>query len=273
MALFDGIVIVSDLDGTFLGKNSRIVPENMEKIRYFQQNGGRFTVATGREYILIERDIPSICEICNFPAIACNGSYIIDLKTHKKLREVFLDDQALEQMMIKIVSIFPHVGFRISMKDDNYYLVHMYPGAEWINDYSPERVREMPFDKMPRGVWYKVAFDGPADEIDDATRMIGQLDERFVSVRASKHILEVQPAKGTKGAMLDYMREITGKGTIWAIGDYENDIAMLKAADRRAVPENGLPVLKNLPGAVVVCNHDQGAIAGLIDYIEGELRA
>ena len=48
---------------------------------------------------------------------------------------------------------------------------------------------------------------------------------------------------------------------------------MLKAADRRAVPQNGLPVLKNLPGAVVVCDHDQGAIAGLIDYIESELRA
>ena len=73
--------------------------------------------------------------------------------------------------------------------------------------------------------------------------------------------------------MLHYMRELMGNGTIWAIGDYENDIAMLKAADRRAVPENGLPVLKSLPGAIVVCHHDQGAIAGLIDYIESELNA
>ena len=202
MALFDGIVIVSDLDGTFLGKNSRIVPENMEKIRYFQQNGGRFTVATGREYILIEHDIPPIGEICNFPAIGCNGSYIIDLKTREKLREVFLDDRALDQTMLGIVSTFPNVGFRISMRDDNYYLTHMYPGAEWINDYAPERMREVPFDKMPRGVWYKVAFDGPADEIDGAAEMLRRLDERFVSVRASENILEIQPASGTKGAML-----------------------------------------------------------------------
>lgn len=273
MALFDGIVIVSDLDGTFLGKNSRIVPENMEKIRYFQQNGGRFTVATGREYILIEHDIPPIGEICNFPAIGCNGSYIIDLKTHEKLREVFLDDRALDQTMLRIVSTFPNVGFRISMKDDNYYLPHMYPGAEWINYYAPERMREVPFDKMPRGGWYKVAFDGPADEIDGAAEMLRQLDERFVSVRASENILEIQPSTGTKGAMLGYMRELIGHGTLWAIGDYENDVAMLKAADRRAVPQNGLPVLKNLPGAVVVCDHDQGAIAGLIDHIESELKA
>ena len=30
-----------------------------------------------------------IGEICNFPAIGCNGSYIIDLKTHEKLRDLF----------------------------------------------------------------------------------------------------------------------------------------------------------------------------------------
>lgn len=271
MALFDNIVIVSDLDGTFLGKDSRIVPENMEKIRYFQENGGRFTVATGREYRLIEHDIPAIGEICNFPAIGCNGSYIINLNTHEKLHEEFLDDGALHQLMNEAVARYEHVGFRISMQDDNYYLTHMYPGANWINVYVPDRVRIMPFEQFPRGIWYKVAFDGPEDELDGVVEMMKALDDRFVCVRASENIFEIQPSTGTKGAMLPRLRELTGGGTIWAIGDYENDIAMLTAADRRAVPENGLPVLKNMPGSVVVCHHDQGAIAGLITYIEQEL--
>lgn len=272
MALFDHIVIVSDLDGTFLGKDSRIVPENMEKIRYFQQNGGRFTVATGREYRLIEHDIPQISDICNFPVIGCNGSYIIDLSTHQKLHEEFLDDAALHDPILAATEKYEHVGFRISMQDDNYYLTHMYPGAGWINHYVPDRVRIMPFEEFPRGVWYKVAFDGPKEELDGVVEMMKALDDRFVCVRACDTIFEIQPAAGTKGAMLPRMRELTGGGTIWAIGDYENDIAMLTAADRRAVPENGLQILKDMPGSVVVCHHDQGAIAGLIDHIERELK-
>ena len=40
MGLFDGVIIVSDIDGTFLGRGGRLVPENLEKIRYFQERGG-----------------------------------------------------------------------------------------------------------------------------------------------------------------------------------------------------------------------------------------
>jgi len=58
---------------------------------------------------------------------------------------------------------------------------------------------------------------------------------------------------------------------IWAIGDYENDLPMLRKADRCAMPENGIDSLRSIPGIVEVCDHDRGAIAGLIRYIENEI--
>lgn len=50
MKKFEGYLIVSDLDGTFLGKQSRIVERNVEAVRYFTENGGLFTFATGRAF-------------------------------------------------------------------------------------------------------------------------------------------------------------------------------------------------------------------------------
>ena len=53
MGIFDGILIASDWDGT-LCKEKRIPDKNIEAIRYFQQNGGAFTVCSGRYYPYIE---------------------------------------------------------------------------------------------------------------------------------------------------------------------------------------------------------------------------
>ena len=78
MGKFDNIIIVSDIDGTFLGKGSRMVDRNLEAIRYFQREGGCFTIATGREIMNIPSVIPCIAEICNIPVIACNGACIWD---------------------------------------------------------------------------------------------------------------------------------------------------------------------------------------------------
>ena len=72
MGLFDGIIIVSDIDGTFLGKQSRLVPRNLERIRWFQENGGQFTIATGREFFIVYPSVPQVEGICNsieWPAV------------------------------------------------------------------------------------------------------------------------------------------------------------------------------------------------------------
>ena len=73
--------------------------------------------------------------------------------------------------------------------------------------------------------------------------------------------------------MLSRLKELAGcaNGTLWAIGDYENDYLMLSMADRCAMPENGIDSLRKIPGIVEVCHHDKGAIAGLIHYIERNL--
>ena len=48
MSKFDGILLISDIDGT-LTYNEKLSDENADAIRYFQKNGGFFSIATGRQ--------------------------------------------------------------------------------------------------------------------------------------------------------------------------------------------------------------------------------
>ena len=48
MKKYDGWLIVSDMDATLLDENKQISAENKQAIDYFIENGGLFTVASGR---------------------------------------------------------------------------------------------------------------------------------------------------------------------------------------------------------------------------------
>lgn len=80
--------------------------------------------------------------------------------------------------------------------------------------------------------------------------------------------LEFLPRVATKGTALCTLRETThGQGRkIVAVGDYENDIAMLRQADIGIAVENALPIVKDNADSVVSDN-DHHAIAEAISLI------
>ena len=86
----------------------------------------------------------------------------------------------------------------------------------------------------------------------------------------------------TDGTLLEVLRPGTGKGTtllrlaqllgiapenIFAIGDGDNDIDMLKAAHAAFVPANGHPAAKAC-ASCLVCSNDDGAVADAIEHIK-----
>ena len=61
MGIFDGVLIASDWDGTLF--NGEKVPcKNIEAIKYFIENGGHFTVSSGRQYSYIEESLEVLAE-------------------------------------------------------------------------------------------------------------------------------------------------------------------------------------------------------------------
>lgn len=273
MGKFENVIIVSDIDGTFLGQAGRLVPENLEAIEYFKKEGGSFTVATGREHFLVPPSIPNLEFICNIPLIACNGAYMYDFQKEQIVLEEFLPEPEVSRIAEAARAHSPDVFMRIT--SEGCYLMekdvsHIHT---WLQPWK-DRVRLLPYSETQHGNWHKIAWTGTPEELTALRPVIDKnLCGGCVSMLACPTILELQSVKGTKGAMLSRLKSLIGKenAVLWAIGDYENDELMLQMADRCAMPANGIDKLRAIPGIVTVCDHDEGAIAGIIRHIEQEL--
>ena len=79
MKKFEGMILACDMDGTLLDDDREISQENEQALCYFTEEGGRFTLATGRAPHAIE---PYISQLpFNAPYSLLNGSLILD-ETH-----------------------------------------------------------------------------------------------------------------------------------------------------------------------------------------------
>ena len=72
MALFDDVLLTVDYDRTLTGPDSSIPQRNLEAIGYFTENGGAFTVNTGRSTTTM-RDLFTKIPV-NAPFLLYNGS-------------------------------------------------------------------------------------------------------------------------------------------------------------------------------------------------------
>ena len=88
MGKFDGYLICSDLDGTFTGGEDVIVA-NSKAVKYFTDNGGKFTFITGRTASYLPEQ--EFFWLINAPAGVFNGGLIYDYQNEKTLRESRLE--------------------------------------------------------------------------------------------------------------------------------------------------------------------------------------
>ena len=99
MGKFDGVLLASDFDNTILNTERPrrtgcpippISQRNVEALRYFMDNGGRFAVATGRAlpaFRMFAEQVPM-----NAPAVVCNGGALYDFKTERYLETMELPE-------------------------------------------------------------------------------------------------------------------------------------------------------------------------------------
>ena len=231
MGLFDGVLIASDIDMTFLSSQGQVLARNAESIRAFCADGGRFCFATGRTHCSLEQLIPGIGALANTPCILSNGSYVCDLRTDKIENEIALDPAA-----------------------------------------AP-----VPLTKVPPQGWNKVVFHGTPEQLL-AVRAAMEEDEHvgaFAIMHSSPVLLEVLSRGASKGVQLRYLKEKYSRCgipiTTYGIGDYENDLPLLLAADVAVCPANAQQCVKE-KSALCVCSNDDGAIADLIGRITKQRR-
>ncbi len=253
---YGNLLIMTDLDGTFFGRNASLVERNMEALREFEAHGGLFSFATGRVHTVVEKElIPGFCDILTAPAVMCNGVSLFDPRTKTVLCDCSYPGDLVRPIMTDLVARYHPVAWNI------------YTGADYFRHLNedPETVTDP--------VWHKCVLQtDPASVL----RMRDELRERYGDVlricRSSDFLCEILPKEAGKGKMLRRLKEMLaaqGREVMtFGIGDYDNDADLLTEADFAACPANALPEIKAIADRVF-CDHTEGAVAELIAFACG----
>ncbi len=274
---FENVVIVTDLDGTYLAPGGTEHPDNLQAIALFRARGGCFTYGTGRMHKNISRVLPNSREICNLPAVVANGSYLFDFATDTRLYPTSMATADVLAVASYARVLAPEVGVRVVTPDgftsDGHGEVIQREIARIPFDFP----HVLPIDEWPSAnpteQWFKLVFRGEPEHLTAARpHLVQRFGDRFEFAVSGPRFLELTVKGCTKATGIQRLRELhyrkTGrKLTVVACGDQENDLAMLRAADIAFCPENAIPEVKAACRATL-CHHAQGIMPMVVEYLE-----
>ena len=268
MAKFDNIVIVSDMDGTFLGKGSRLIPENIEAVKYFNENGGKFTFITGRNHTTVIHKYPELVRYISAPVAFHNGACIYDVKKDEIVLQNPLGSELTNDIYRFLMSLYPEVNATLRCANE-FYSIYPEQFSDWFTEFK-EFCHTITFDKLDTITVDKIVFSGEIESLQKIRKIINEKYGNAIDcTSAGEESVEIMPRGVNKGFAVQKLRTLPylSGSSFFAIGDYENDLEMLSEADVSACPENALDRVKELCD-IQVCHHDKGAVADLIRAIE-----
>ena len=259
-----------DFDRTLTGPDSKIPQRNLEAIAFFMENGGTFTVNTGRSVGTFHKYLDKIP--VNAPILLYNGSARWE---DGKLTQIKLIDLDMWPTLQKVRQEFPNINLEVQ-GTQCHYLIDVHPaytafcnGLGWRHQPAQPGDDLGPFLKFalagtPRGKGVATLFECTDDELaqfDAAFSMIQELWGDKVEVyRAASRMIDVHAKGVSKIAAARQLQQELGKKILVCAGDAENDLPMLEGADYAFCPADGV-VADRFPN---VCNCADGAIADII---------
>lgn len=259
------VMLITDMDGTFLPASKVPGKKSLEAVKKFQSDGGKFSIATGRAIQAANQYFEMITVNC--PIVLNNGGLVYDIYENKSLHDVFLPDETKDAVK-EILDNFPNLGCEVPCFDEIY--------IPQINEEEKKHLGICKVRPVMSGIyeipenWYKVLFAASPKEIDEVIAFAESRNYDFVDfVRSTPNYYEILPKNISKGSALLRMKEICGMEnyTIVAVGDYNNDIEMLKAADIGICPSNSADAVKEIADIVLDISCEEDVIAHVIDYI------
>ena len=271
MALFDDFLITSDYDGTLTGPDGAVPERNLEAIRYFTENGGAFTVNTGRSGVTAKKLMEQVP--ANVPYLLMNGSAVMQDGVCLALHPIDLEPWVV---LNRLSEMFPEVEIEIQGLRCHYL-------------WNPSPKRQANHDEM--GWPYQVVQSGddvgtfvkfnvflPNLTLRESLSTTGsnqekirlfdriqafiesQWGDKMTVFRSGSCLLNVHTSGVSKINAARRLQKQLGKKYLVCIGDEGNDVSMLDGADFAYCPADGA-VADQYEN---VCKSADGAVADVI---------
>ncbi len=241
------------------------IPErNLTSIARFQEQGGIFTIASGRSAPSIRPFAQQASSLC--PAIVSNGTAIYDFGTDAYLWNAYMPEEA-GALVEMILNKFPRIGVEIYIQDELYVLrlnhvIIKQMEIEHLSYISTSMAALPPH-------WHKVLLTGEPEDLQELADYVQTQNITCVSfVSSSPNYYEMLPLDVNKGTTLSVLAQILGVNMeqCGAIGDYFNDLALLQAAGISAVVK-GAPEELRATATHQFCSAEEGAVGEFLDYL------
>ncbi|MBP3479326.1 MAG: HAD family phosphatase [Oscillospiraceae bacterium] len=273
MGIYSDFLLTVDFDRTLTGPDSTIPQRNLEAIRYFIENGGTFTVNTGRSLPMSMHNIIGKVPV-NAPLLLYNGSADYDIATDRFTRSAPLPlDPAV--VLTDLQNRFPALNVEVQ-GPSGHHLLRNDTGWERYCENNHCAYSYITPDTVPQP-FFKFALNGQFREntvasmyqaTEEELALFQQAEDYIHCVygdvvdtfRACARILDVHAKNCGKLNAARALQRSLGKKYLICVGDAENDLSMLEGADYAYCPADGT-VADRFPN---VCPCAQGAVADVI---------
>lgn len=264
-------LVAIDLDGTLVNNGGNVSDENKEAIQKAKDQGVKVVLCTGRPLL----GMVDVLEECNLLeegdyGITYNGGLIQKTKTGETMNQVTFENSEVQE----IYKMVTDLNMPLNLID----LDHIYepPYPEGHESKYHLLMKALPFkpidmNHLPSELAVnKMVMCRPKAELDEAIRKIPKsFFERFSIIKSRPVLLEFMPKdvdKGTGLAMLEDVLDIKQE-EMMAIGDMENDMAMIKYAGLGVAMENGDEKVKEHSQFITKSNDDHGVAHAIEEFV------
>lgn len=267
--LYSKWLLVSDIDGTLNTKSFKLPENNKTAIQDYVKNGGNFTLCSGRNLQSLSIHYNKLG--INTPAIYLNGAGIYDFSDKKIIYENLITPDG-EAIILNMLSKYKLAQLTVYSADKLYLVTRKCIYGLVISkldnlDYMLcKNIKD-----VPRNIWGKVSFFAPKFVISKIETEFRneELSGKFECFKTSPYTLEVVNRGVNKGNAVLKLAELLGveKSNTAAIGDYYNDVDMLKRVEHPVCCGQAPDDIKEL-SEYVTCHCNDGAVADFINYIK-----
>lgn len=273
-------LVALDLDGTLFNNQGQITPNNREAIQKALDNGIQVVISTGRPLAGIPME--QIEKTGIRYAITTNGSGVYELATKKCIYENGMEEEIilpiLEFLNTKDIHMdaFINGGAYSSEKcraaaekldippSLKHYIINTRVRVPDLTDYIRQnhlRVQKMTLNFYPNG-------DGTFKDRESVKEFL-LANPQIQCVSGGYNNLEFTRAGVTKGTGLLELTHFLGllPENTMAIGDTENDIAILTAAGIGVAMGNATDDVKTVSSYITSSNEEDGVAKAIYDLV------
>ena len=273
-------LVALDLDGTLFDNSSRISKRNLTAIRSITDKGIHVVISTGRPFEGIPFDQIKGTGI-NY-AITANGSGIYEISTGKCLYENAMDEELVTPILNFLLTRDIHMDAFIGGK--GYTPVQCVETAQKLTvpssiknyiittrtrlDNILQFIHENQLKVQKMTLNFYTAADGTLIDRETVRKFLVS-NPSITTVCGGYNNLEFTRADANKGVGLRKLAEILGVNpdATMAIGDTENDLAIIEAAGIGVAMGNATDAVKARADYVTTTNTKDGVAAAIEHFI------